>query len=224
MYGEDDYFSSLLNSYTTTENETEQQQSFDDFNNVQQTNPYQQNSPYVDDYSTSQNFEEETSYNSLGANRFEETTSQTIRQMDAPEVKKQAPAVNLIKKRERIYISSRLKIASVFFSIIFAALIFVSVWNFAVAGVMQSTFANKSTEINQLEQSIGDLKQRISEIEFEYNQIGDTDVNFSGYEKKEDGVNSFVFSLDDFHVEQEIEKLPSNWFNDVCEFFSQLFA
>ena len=37
-------------------------------------------------------------------------------------------------------------------------------------------------------------------------------------------VNSFVFSLDDFHVEQEIEKLPSNWFNDVCEFFSQLFA
>lgn len=217
MY-DDDLFN-MLNSYTTTDTE---QQTFEDTTNRTQSNSglYQQtSSPYVDDYTTSQNFEEEKSYNStMGDAQFEEPQTQRARQMDAPKIIQQTPAVNLIKKREKLYFSARLKIAATIFAIIFAALVFASVWNFAQSGRLQASLAEKETEIYQISQSINELK-------LEYNELTSTIPNGdAGYVEKVEGENLFTLSLDDFYVEPEIEKLPSNWFNDVCEFFSNLFA
>ena len=54
-----------------------------------------------------------------------------------------------------------------------------------------------------------------------------------GYMKKEASNSGFVESTDsnttvleygEIYTEPEIEELPSNWFNDVCDFFSKLFA
>ena len=214
MY-DDDIFS-MLNSYTATE--TEQQTSTE--TEEPSYNPYQSN-PYIEDYSTNQNFEEETSYNTnRQENDFETIKVQDVRQMSTPTISQQKPAVNLIKKRERIYLSPRLKLAASMFAIVFVAIIFAAVWNFAQAGIMQSNFALKQAEINQIEQSIKDLK-------IEYTELSDPNLNggiADGYVEKVDGVNSFTLSLDEFYVEPEVQDLPSNWFNDVCEFFSNLFA
>ena len=118
MY-DDDLFN-MLNSYTATE--TEQETSTD--TEVPSYNPYQSN-PYIDDYSTKQNFEEETSYNSIRQdNEFVESQTQSIRQMDIPQVIQSKPAVNLIKKREKIYLSARLKTAAVVFAIILKIFVF----------------------------------------------------------------------------------------------------
>ena len=216
MYENDDFFK-MLNSYTATENQTEQQQ----FDDSPQTNRgfEQERSPYVDDYSTKQNFEEETSYNSFERNEeLQQTEQSNVRQMDKPTILRQEKAVNLIKKRERIYISPRLKIAAVFCAIIFAALIFATIWNFASASVLQASFAGKEAQINEINQSINELRVEYNEL----SKLGDEAL--SGYVSKVENVNSFTLSMEDYYIEPEIEKLPSNWFNDVCEFFSKLFA
>lgn len=214
MY-DDDLFN-MLNSYTATE--TEQNTSTD--TEIPSYNPYQSN-PYIDDYSTNQNFEEETSYNSTRQDsEFSEEQVQSFRQMDTPKILQSKPAVSLIKKREKIYLSGRLKTAAVVFAIIFAAIIFATVWNFALVSKMQASFAGKEFEISQMTQSI-------NELSVEYNELtspGYGSGEFNGYVEKVDGVNSFTISLDEFYTEPEVEKLPSNWFNDVCEIFSNLFA
>lgn len=216
MY-DDDLFS-MLNSYTTTDTE---EKTYEDTTATTQTyNPYQSsNSPYVDDYSTAQNFEEERSYDyGRTQNQFEQTQTQ-VREMDKPTIIQQKPAVNLIKKREKIYFSARLKIATTIFAIIFAALIFGSVWNFAQANRLQANLGGQQLEISQINQSINELM-------VEYNELTNPNnvQDMGGYVEKVEGVNSFKLSLDDFYEEPEIEKIPSNWFNDVCEFFSNLFA
>ena len=67
---------------------------------------------------------------------------------------------------------------------------------------------------------VGDSIESINKLNVEYNDIGSLD----GYVDKQEGVNSFTVSLNEFYIEPEIEQIPSNWFNDVCEFFSNLFA
>ncbi len=216
MY-DDDLFNMLGSSYTTTETERETENE-----TVSQYNPYSTSSPYIDDYSSAQNFEEEKSYNSFSNNFASDDYSERqteVRKMHVPTIQKQAEAVTLTKKREKLYFSSRLKVATVVFSIIFAAIVFVAAWNFAQAGRLMASLDAQKYEISQLEQNI-------NQVEVTYNGLKDDFLSNpnSGYVAKEEGVNYFKVSLDEFYVEPEIEKIQSNWFNDVCEFFSQMFA
>lgn len=225
----DDDFYSILNSLagnttTTTEQKTEQQTTTTPTYSAPSTPSY---SPWADDddYSVNQNYEEQKSYNSVNQS-YEDSTETTndvfeVRQMSAPMIKKEEPTVNLIKKRQRIELGARMKIIASMFAVIVATLIFAIVWNFASAASMKATFAEKQVEINALTQSIMGLKE-------EYTLLSDdeqikTKAENEGYVESTDD-NTIVVDFDSYYAEQAIEDVPSNWFNDVCEFFSKLFA
>lgn len=225
----DDDFYSILNSLagnttTTTEQKTEQQTTTTPTYSAPSTPSY---SPWADDddYSVNQNYEEQKSYNSVNQS-YEDSTETTndvfeVRQMSAPMIKKEEPTVNLIKKRQRIELGARMKIIASMFAVIVASLIFAIVWNFASAASMKATFAGKQVEINALTQSIMGLKE-------EYTLLSDdeqikTKAENEGYVESTDD-NTIVVDFDSYYAEQAIEDVPSNWFNDVCDFFSRLFA
>lgn len=217
MYNDDDLFN-MLNSYTTTE--TENDTSYQDTQTPQSSGVFeQQKNPYVDDYTTKQNYEAQTSYNSPETDESFDTIKQTnTKQMNTPTIKQAEKTVNLIKKREKLYLSPRLKNAAIVLAVIMVALVFATIWNFAWSARVNADFASKQAQINEISQSINELK-------IEYNGLTDVgDMSSFGYVEKVDGQNSFTFSLDEFYTEPEIEKLSSNWFNDVCEFFSKIFA
>ena len=226
----DDDFYSILNSLagnttTTTEQKTEQQTTTTPTYSAPSTPSY---NPWADDddYSVNQNYEEQKSYNSVNQSYDADTNMASndvfeVRQMAAPMIKREAPAVNLIKKRQKIELGARMKIIASMFAIIVASLIFAIVWNFANAASMQASFAGKQVEINALTQSIMGLKE-------EYNLLSDDEqikikAEDAGYVDSTDD-NTIVVDFNSYYAEQAIEEVPSNWFNDVCDFFSKLFA
>ena len=226
----DDDFYSILNSLagnttTTTEQQTEQQTTTTPTYSAPSTPSY---NPWADDddYSVNQNYEEQKSYNSVNQSYDADTTASTndvfeVRQMTAPMIKREEPAVNLIKKRQRIELGARMKIVASMFAIIVASLIVAIVWNFANAASMKASFAGKQVEINALTQSIMGLKE-------EYNLLSDDEqikikAEDAGYVDSTDD-NTIVVDFNSYYAEQVIEEVPSNWFNDVCDFFSKLFA
>jgi hypothetical protein len=100
--------------------------------------------------------------------------------------------------------------------------LFVSVFNFISASKIEASFLGKQQQINSLEQSI-------LASEYSYNSVSSNDyvenwAEQNNYVNKQDGVNSFTINIDGIYEEQFVEEVPSNWFNDVCEFFSKLFA
>jgi cell division protein FtsL len=226
----DDDFYSILNSLagnttTTTEQQTEQQTTTTPTYSAPSTPSY---NPWADDddYSVNQNYEEQKSYNSVNQSYDADTTASTndvfeVRQMAAPMIKREEPAVNLIKKRQRIELGARMKIVASMFAIIVASLIVAIVWNFANAASMKASFAGKQVEINALTQSIMGLKE-------EYNLLSDDEqikskAENAGYVDSTDD-NTIVVDFDSYYAEQTLEEVPSNWFNDVCDFLSKLFA
>lgn len=226
----DDDFYSILNSLagnttTTTEQQTEQQTTTTPTYSAPSTPSY---NPLADDddYSVNQNYEEQKSYNSVNQSYDADTTASTndvfeVRQMAAPMIKREEPAVNLIKKRQRIELGARMKIVASMFAIIVASLIVAIVWNFANAASMKASFAGKQVEINALTQSIMGLKE-------EYNLLSDDEqikskAENAGYVDSTDD-NTIVVDFDSYYAEQALEEVPSNWFNDVCDFLSKLFA
>ena len=226
----DDDFYSILNSLagnttTTTEQKTEQQTTTTPTYSAPSTPSY---NPWADDddYSVNQNYEEQKSYNSVNQSYDADTNMASndvfeVRQMAAPMIKREAPAVNLIKKRQKIELGARMKIIASMFAIIVASLIFAIVWNFANAASMQASFVGKQVEINALTQSIMGLKE-------EYNLLSDDEqikikAEDAGYVDSTDD-NTIVVDFNSYYAEQAIEEVPSNWFNDVCDFFSKLFA
>ena len=220
MFDSNDYLNSLFNtdyssSTTTTETETESQSTYSP-----QTD-YSSNSSYErDDYSSAQNFTEQQSYNSFSSNSFAESETKTIsRQMNTPMIEKSAPAVNLVKSKARMVLETRMKIVLSVFSVIVACLLFVSIFNFISAGKIEASFLGKQQQINSLEQSISNAND-------EYIRVSEDALNDYISEngcKPKDG-NTIVINIDEVYEEQVLQEIPSNWFNDVCEFFSKLFA
>ena len=226
----DDDFYSILNSLagnttTTTEQKTEQQTTTTPTYSAPSTPSY---NPWADDddYSVNQNYEEQKSYNSVNQSYDADTNMASndvfeVRQMAAPMIKREAPAVNLIKKRQKIELGARMKIIASMFAIIVASLIFAIVWNFANAASMQASFAEKQIEINALTESIMGLKE-------EYNLLSDDEqikikAENEGYVDSTSD-NTIVVDFNSYYTEPTVEELPSNWFNDVCDFFAKLFA
>lgn len=222
MFDSNDYLNNLFNtdysSTTTTETETESQSTYSP-----QTD-YSSNSTYErDDYSSSQNFTEQQSYNPFTSNSFTETEQKTsVSQMNTPMIEKSAPVVNLVKSRARVVLETRMKIVLSVFSVIVACLLFVSVFNFISASKIEASFLGKQQQINSLEQSI-------LASESSYNLVSSEDyvenwADNNDYVEKQEGVNSFTINIDEIYEEEVIQEVPSNWFNNVCEFFSKLFA
>ena len=222
MFDSNEYLNSLFNtdysSTTTTETETESQSTYSPQTDYSSSSSYER-----DDYSSAQNFTEQQSYNSISSNSFTESETKTIsRQMNTPMIEKSAPVVNLVKAKARVVLETRMKIVLSVFSVIVACLLFVSVFNFISASKIEASFLGKQQQINSLEQSI-------LASEYSYNSVSSDDyvenwAEQNNYVNKQDGVNSFTINIDEVYEEQFVEDVPSNWFNDVCEFFSKLFA
>lgn len=220
MFDNNEYINSLFGdlSSSTTTTQTEEQTTY---------NPQTEFSPYTgnyerDDYSSTQNFTEQQSYNSANTNFFGDVQeTKKVTQMNTPMIEKGAEVVNLVKSQSRIRLETRMKIVLSVFSVIVACLLFVTVFNFIQTRKLESQFASKQLEINQLEQDILNNKASYtwvddeSELRKRANDAGFTDKN---------NTNTMHISLDEMYSETTIEKIPSNWFNDICEFFSNLVA
>ena len=226
MYDNDDFYSilnSLASTTTTTQPETEQQTTTQSY-----SAPTTSYSPWAgddDDYSVNANYEEQQNYNTSNQNYGVDEDQNNnavyqVRPMETPMIQKEAPAVNLIKKRQKIQLHARMKIVASMFMVIVSALIFAIVWNFASASSMRATFADKQMEINALNESILALKDEYNSVSSEAVDEYITNGNYA--EPTED--NTVVVDFESYYAESAVEDLPSNWFNDVCDFFARLFA
>ena len=227
MYDDDLY--SIYNAFntTTTTDEDEEQQSVSSYNpssygsTTTSYNPYSTDTGYQDDYSVTPNYEEQSSYNSVRqAEEVEAPRSQVVSQMNTPMIKREAPAVVLTKTKQKIYLQARMKIVLAMFVTIVCSLLFVSIFNFVNVGKINSSIADKQATINE-------LQANISELQATYNMLSD-----DGYVEELATNSGFVDSSEsattlnygEVYTEPVIEDLPSNWFNDVCDFLSGLFA
>ena len=87
---------------------------------------------------------------------------------------------------------------------------------------IESQFASKQIEIASLEKSISDSKAT-------YTLVNDDEYLRQWAETNEfvqaDDTNTIVVDISKFYEQPAgPEDVPSNWFNDVCEFLSRLFA
>lgn len=230
MFDDDNFFNMFNNDSSTvtqTDTQTDTSSSQDTgYSSQTSYNPYSNVSQgEYDDYSVNPNYTSEQSYNSVSPTtetEQNETTQKYFTTMDAPLIKKdETPVVNLVKSRQKIELKGRMKIVLSMFVIIVASLIFVTFYNFIAANQLKNSFAGKQQEITALEASISKLKA-------EYNYL-DSDDEIKKLAEREGYVditeeNTITVSLGEEHYETKIKDLPSNWFNDVCEFFSRLFG
>lgn len=237
MFDDDLYsfYNSYNNSSTETETEPEQSQTQASTGvNLGQTsyNPYTNtsgyDSDYDDDYSVTPNYNEEKSYNS---NSNYDTYSQTetesdteikrYRKMEMPVIERGEQAVTLTKTQTKVELQPRMKIAITMFAIIAFSLVFLIIWNFVSVGRLNSMIANKQRIVNELSSSITGLKNEYTLVSDEEN-LYDQAQN-AGFVESDDS-NTYVVSAGEMFVEEEVQDLPSNWFNDVCDFFAKLFS
>lgn len=228
MIDNNDYINSLfgdLSSSTTTTEQTEQKTTYNpqsDYlsslqSETQTYNPYEK-----DDYSATQNFTEQQSYNSTTSNTLNEVKeTQRTNFSQAPLIQKSEQAVNLVKSQSKIRFETRMKTVLAVFCVIVASLLFVSIFNFVKAGKIEASFDEKQSQINMLNASISALNNEYIRVTSDdYLEIW---AEQNGYtENIED--HTVTIELTEMYNEPTVEKIPSNWFNDVCEFFSKLFA
>lgn len=179
-----------------------------------------------DDYSVTPNYSEEQSYNTnmASAEEIEETEVPTYN-IALPTIQKEEVQeeeyVSLLKTRQKITLSPRLKIVISAFSVIMFSLVFLIIFNYASLGGLRATVADKQATVIELQASISELKETYNLLD-NSEALKDRAEN-AGYVEK-DNTNTVYVSLGEFYTEETIEELPSNWFNDVCEFFSRLFG
>ena len=226
MFDDDDDIFSFYNSFNSgsTTTETEQETDTNTGYNTSSYKGYQQsqNTGFVDDYSMKQNYEDERSYQPMQTtSQFQSQTEKVQRNMDTPLIQKEEKAVTLTKTRQRVNLNARMKIMIAMFSVIMSALVFVIAWNFISAAKINSNSAEKIQTIASLESSINSLTTTYNVLSDDAEIMRKADE--LGYEKSDES-NTFYVSIDELPSEPTVEPLPSNWFNDVCEFFSKLFA
>lgn len=227
----DDIFDLLnsLNSTTVTE-ESDSLQSTQQNNNYSSTSGYDSynslNQGVYDDYSMTPNYTEEQTYNSahnsVASEDYEEESVRvrTPFKIDAPVIRKdETPVVNLVKTKQKIQLQARMKIVVAMFSVIVSLLLFVSVYNFAYANKLKSSFADKQMEISMLQADITRLVN-------EYNDLGNnvkSEAEANDYVEVTDE-NTMSIKLGEYHHEQVVQSdLPSGWFDKVCDFLSGIF-
>lgn len=230
MFENEDFYNMFNNmsSNVTTETESLNQATPNMANQQQTFDRSWDSSNYQDDYSVTPNYQSQSNYNSFNQNygAYDNSVEQgkqatVVRQMETPIIQMQAPAVTLTKTKQKIRLSARMKVALSMFIIIVSSLIMAIAYNFAGASKLQNGFAEKQVQIQMLTQSINTLKA-------EYNSVSNDEAikesaKQSGYVETNE-TNVVEVDLSDYYSESVIEELPSNWFNDVCEFLSGIFS
>lgn len=227
MYDDDDLFS-FFNSYNSgsTTTETEQETNTSVGYNPSSYNGYSSNTDtsFVDDYTTRQNYQDERSYQpTTTSSTVEVSAPKTFREMEKPTILKEEKAVTLTKTRQKINLNARMKIMITMFSVIMTALVFVIAWNFISAAKINANSTQKLQTIESLQASISSLASEYNDSVLEVEAELTSNPGEFGFEMSNSS-NTHVVPVDKMPTEPVIEELPSNWFNDVCEFFSKLFA
>ena len=233
---DDDLFSGMFNNYTSTTDTEEESSSTSTYNPSSYTEPTQttynpfmsSDDSYRDDYSTAQNYEEQSTYDSgVRSVEPERTEQRVFSPMQTPMIKREQEAVVLTKTKAKVYLQARMKIVIAMFITIVSALLFVSIFNFVNAGRINATLAEKQITIEELQSSITSLKAEYNRMtdDGELKEMASKPVENGGLGFVESNKsNTTVLEYGDIYTEPVIEELPSNWFNDVCDFFSNLFA
>lgn len=183
---------------------------------------------YSDDYSVAQNFTEETGYQaSTNAEMVQEQEVQTdYNSIYAPVITKRVEekpieTVTLTKTRQVIHLTGRLKMAMAMFMVIMASLIAIIAFNFSAAGRINGSFSEKQARINELQLSITELTDKYNLVSSDgYLQDFAENANFVVADES----NTVVITLNEMYERETVQEVPSNWFNDVCDFFSKLFG
>ncbi|MBQ8425938.1 MAG: hypothetical protein IJX17_08000 [Clostridia bacterium] len=210
----------FFGSNVVVETEKESKQTYN-FSQSQVETKKDKEKETFDDYSAQQNFDEETNYESKPhslnyVNTNEEQESDTFfLPLIEKKVKEEVKTVET-----PIVLNARMKLLLTSFIVIVSSLLFATVWNFVTISKLSASVANKSQVVQELQVSINDLSD-------EYNLLGDIEhlkelIDEAGYIESNDS-NTITISLDDMYKEHNISEMPSNWFNDVCNFISSLF-
>lgn len=220
----DDEVFGYNNSKTMTSTETESRVSASSETYVSPD----MSSDFDDDYSIAPNYKEETNYDASVSSMEEgvEQEQKIFGRINAPVIARkkveEEETVTLTKTKEVIRLTGRMKLVFSMFVIIMAALITAISWNFASASRINGSFESKLARINELQLSI-------SELSSEYNKLSDDGyiktqaTNELGYVEA-DETNTIVISLGEMYARPNVQEVPSNWFNDVCDFFSKIFG
>ncbi len=177
-----------------------------------------------DDYSVAPNYQAETNYSSLNSENVETEEAQQVNYFNAPIItKKQVKqeTVTLTKQKQVIRLSGRLKIVCAMFLTIMISLLTLICYNFVSANRINASLEAKQAKVAELELSINALSEQ-------YNMLTDDEylteaAEELGYVAADDS-NTVVIKLDEMYVKEEPEEIPSNWFNDVCDFFAKIFG
>lgn len=232
-------FLNSLNSTTVTETEPQQtQQETTSYTPDSSYNPYTNASQGTfDDYSMTQNYAEEQTYNPTYNTDFSGTYTEepvqvkTPYRMETPTIRKdETPVVNLVKTKHKIELQARMKIVIAMFSVIVSLLLFVSVYNFVYANKLKSSFADKQSEISMLQADITKLVNEYNSMATRESFDEKNNYDEDGKLKEPEYVevtedNTMKVELGEFHEEQVVQSnLPSGWFNKVCDFLSGIFS
>ncbi len=221
----------FLNSRTTTESqrETVSQGYVAPSTYISPEQKQSENFDYSDDYSVAQNFTEETGYQTKNATELnsEQTEQVSYDRIYAPviirkkEEKNEQEVVSLTKTKEVIHLTGWLKFAFAMFLVIMASLIAVIAFNFSAASRINGSLASKQQRINELQLSITELTDKYNLVSSDgYLQDFAEKANFVVADES----NTVVITMNEMYTRESVQEVPSNWFNDVCEFFSKLFG
>ncbi|MBQ8451336.1 MAG: hypothetical protein IJ538_00955 [Clostridia bacterium] len=215
MFDEDYY-----NGYTTTDSETETETE-----TTSAYNPYgastEYSADYDDDYSVTSNYTGEESYNSVSKTETQELEEMDVRgKMVLPTITQKEETVSLTKTKQRLTFSTRMKMIASIFAVIVASLLFVTVWNFASANQINSTLSSKQEMVNELNSSISSLQNEY--VSYVSEDALRESAESAGYVYS-DETNTFYVNNVSTYSEEVVEDLPSNWFNDFCNFLINLF-
>ena len=167
-----------------------------------------------DDYSVNQNFEEQSGYDIRRTQIFSRNP-ETLRPIEMPLVDRK-----IRSEQNVVHIGMRLKIILSAFVIIMASLIFATAWNFSMVSKMKA-------EPEVSEKTISELQVVVQNLTSELESLTDEETirelaNEKGYVPANEN-NKITLTLDEMYEEQIIPEVPSNWFNDVCNFVSSIF-
>lgn len=215
-------------SVTETEQEQQTAQQVESAQSVQTESQFDENANLgvYDDYSMTANYTEQSNYESAKTESetdSDETETESYSYaINLPNIQKEEQeVVTLTKTRQKIALSPRMKIIMSVFSVIMASLLFLIIFNFASLGSL-------NLSISERQNTVSEMNARISDLQAKYNELSD-DEDFLNQAVENNYVipdesNTVHLNSSDFYKEKKVEKLPSNWFNDFCDFLSHLFG
>ncbi len=177
----------------------------------------------TDDYSVDSNFKEETGYDIKNkVQSFSEHEQETFSFFKPINIERKTvneqEQVALTRMKQRFYLGGRMKIVLSTFIVIMVSLMVAIIWNFTQLARLNTSITEKEIQINELQNSISNMNEEYKFTEENTKMLAEA----SGYVQVTDENTKFI-QLGEMHTEAKPASIPSNWFNDVCNFLIKVF-